>query len=132
MIRIILVADQADHRTRLHTVIAAHPDLAVVGEAANGGTALDLVATHHPDVVVMQAHMPVVNGVAATRRIRAAYPAVQVVLVAPGFTDTVAEGLRAGAISFLHTDADAAAIVQTIRAAHQGRADHPPLPPTAG
>lgn len=130
MIRIILV-DQAEQRARFHTVIAAHPHLTVVGEAEHGGTALDLVATRQPDVVVMQALMPVVNGVAATWRIRATCPTVQVVFLAPAFTDTVAEGIRAGAISYLRTDADAEAIVQTLRAAHQVWVYPPPLPPTS-
>lgn len=131
MIRIIRVDDHADHRARFRTVIADHADLAVVGDAENGGNALELGAMLHPDVVLMQATMPVVSGIAATRRIRAAYPTVQIVRVTPFFNDAVVEGLRAGAISSLRTDVDAKELVRTIRAAHQGLARDPPLPPHA-
>lgn len=112
-------------------MIAAHTDLAVVGEAKNGGNALELVATLHLDIILMQALMPVVNGVAATRRIRAACPTVQGVLVPSFFTDDGVEGGRADATGYLRPDADAEQFVLTIRAAHRGTARHPPFPAQA-
>lgn len=128
MIRGVLVADHAAYRARVRAVIAAHTDLAVVEEAKQGGNALELVITLHLAVILMQALMPVVNGVATTRRIQAACPTVQSVLVPSFFTDDVMEGGRAGAIGYLRAVADAEEFVLTIRAAHQGHARHPPFP----
>jgi chemotaxis response regulator CheB len=78
-IRILLVDDQALFRESLALLLEAQPDLQVVGEAANGEAALDLVAAVRPHIVLMDLRMPILDGVAATRRLRAEHPDVQVI-----------------------------------------------------
>jgi DNA-binding NarL/FixJ family response regulator len=120
-IRVLLVDDQALFREGLHTLLSVHPDLEVVGEAGNGEEALRLAAATRPDVVLMDVQMPVLDGVAATRRLRAALPACRVILLTTFDDDEyVFEGLRAGAVGYLLKDAPSARLVDAIRAAARG------------
>jgi two-component system response regulator NreC len=80
-IRVLLVDDHAIMREGLRLVLAADPDIEVIGEAADGREALDLVATLRPDVAVMDIGMPRLNGLEATRQIKQQYPHVQVVIL---------------------------------------------------
>lgn len=120
-IRILLVDDQAMFREGLRTLLATQPDFEVVGEAANGEEALRLCATTRPDVVLMDLRMPVLDGVAATRRLRALYPETRV-LVLTTFDDDedIFEGLRAGAGGYLLKDASSAKLFEAVRAAARG------------
>lgn len=120
-IRILLVDDQAMFREGLHTLLATQPDLEVVGEASNGEEALRLCATCQPDVVLMDLRMPVLDGVAATRRLRALHPEARV-LVLTTFDDDedIFEGLRAGAVGYLLKDASSAKLFEAVRAASRG------------
>ena len=70
-IRIILVDDQELVRTGFRMVLDAQPDMTVVGEAADGLAAIEAARAHPADVMVMDARMPRLDGVAATRRLRA-------------------------------------------------------------
>jgi DNA-binding NarL/FixJ family response regulator len=75
-IRILLADDQALFREGLRRLLAAQPDLEIVGEAANGEEAAQFASALKPQVVLMDLRMPVCDGVTATRRIReATYPA---------------------------------------------------------
>ena len=80
-IRVLLVDDHAIMREGLRLVLAADPDIEVIGEGEDGRQALDLVSTLRPDVVVMDIGMPRLNGLEATRQIRQQYPNVQVVIL---------------------------------------------------
>jgi DNA-binding NarL/FixJ family response regulator len=68
-VRVVLTDDEALIRAGLALLVDAEPDLEVVGEAANGQEYLSLSATVRPEVVVMDVHMPVMDGVGATRRL---------------------------------------------------------------
>ncbi|HEX9048725.1 MAG TPA: response regulator transcription factor [Verrucomicrobiae bacterium] len=120
-IRVLLVDDQALFREGLRTLLSLQPDLEVVGEAANGEEALRCVGTLSPRVALMDLRMPVLDGVEATRRIRAAHPFCQV-LVLTTFEDDeeVFEALRAGAVGYLLKDASSEKLMEAIRAAARG------------
>lgn len=120
-IRVLLVDDQALFREALHTLLSVQPDIEVVGEAGDGEEALRLVAQHHPDVVLMDLQMPVMDGVAATRRLQAGYPASRAIMLTTFDDDEyVFEGLRAGAIGYLLKDVSAQKLVEAIQSAARG------------
>jgi DNA-binding NarL/FixJ family response regulator len=121
MTRVLLVDDHALVRTALAGLLAAEPDLDVVGQAANGAEAVALAAADPPDVVVMDLSMPVLDGVEATRQILAGAPGIQI-LVLTSFSDhaRVADALAAGAIGYLLKDADPADVVSGVRSAARG------------
>jgi DNA-binding NarL/FixJ family response regulator len=120
-IRILLVDDQALFRESLALLLDAQPDLHVVGEAANGDAALAQVAALRPQVVLMDLRMPILDGVAATRRLRAEHPDVQVIALTTFDDDAdVFAALRAGAIGYLLKDVAGATLFDAVRAAARG------------
>ncbi|GAA4742565.1 response regulator transcription factor [Modestobacter marinus] len=125
-IRVVLVDDQAMVRTGLRMVLAAEPDLEVVGEAADGAEGVRVVAELRPDVVLMDVRMPGVDGLEAARRILAQQlPTRVVVLTTFDQDEYVAAALRAGVSGFLLKVAppeDLVAAVRTV-AAGQGLLD---------
>jgi DNA-binding NarL/FixJ family response regulator len=126
-IRILLVDDQALFRESLALLLNAQPDLLVAGEASNGETALDLVATVRPHVVLMDLRMPILGGVAATRRLRAEHPEVQVIALTTFDDDAdVLAALRAGAIGYLLKDVSGETLCAAVRAAAHGQSLLPP------
>ncbi len=120
-IRILLVDDQALFREGLRTLLSTQPDFDVVGEAANGEEALRLAATLRPTVVLMDLRMPVLDGVAATRRLCETQPDCRVIVLTTFDDDEyVFEGLRAGAIGYLLKDVPSEKLFEAIRAAARG------------
>ncbi len=127
-IRIILVDDQELVRTGFRMVLEAQPDMTVVGEAADGLAAVDLVRRHEADVVVMDVRMPRLDGVEATRRICAMKGAGEVggdrprVLMLTTFDldEYAFAGLQAGASGFLLKDTPPAELLFAIRSVHAG------------
>ena len=120
-IRVLLVDDQALFREGLRTLLSVRPDIEVVGEAADGAEALRLAATLKPDVVLMDVRMPVLDGVAATRRLRLIRPETRVIMLTTFDDDEyVFDGLRAGAAGYLLKDVPSAKLVEAIRATAQG------------
>jgi len=120
-IRILLADDQALFREGLHTLLSLQPGLEVVGEAANGEEAVRLAEALHPDVVLMDLQMPLLDGVAATRQLRAALPACRVIVLTTfDDDDYIFEGLRAGAVGYLLKDTPSARLADAIRAAARG------------
>ena len=123
MIRVVLVDDQELVRTGLAMVVDSQDDLQVVGQAANGEQALDVVASTSPDVVLMDVRMPKMDGVEATRRLLERQPGVRVVVVTTYDLDEHAfAALKAGASGFLLKDASGEDVIAAIRAVHRGDA----------
>ena len=120
-IRILIVDDQALFREGLRTLLSVRADLEVVGEAANGEEALRLAARLNPAVVLMDLQMPVLDGVAATRRLREEQPECRVIALTTFDDDEyVFDGLRAGAVGYLLKDVPSEKLVEAIRAAARG------------
>jgi DNA-binding NarL/FixJ family response regulator len=120
-IRIVIAEDQALVRRGVALLLAMEPDMEVVGQACNGAEAVDLALLQRPDVVLMDLHMPVKSGVAATREITRALPGTQVlVLTTLDDDETVFEAVRAGAQAYLLKDAAEDELLETIRALRRG------------
>jgi DNA-binding NarL/FixJ family response regulator len=120
-IRVLLVDDQALFREGLSTLVSLYDDIDVVGEAANGEEALAAASRLQPDVVLMDLRMPVLDGVAATRRLKETYPPIRVIILTTFDDDEfVFDGLRAGAVGYLLKDVSSDKLIEAIRAAAQG------------
>ena len=108
--------DQRVVREGLAMLLGLLPDVEVVGTAANGEEALALAAELRPDVILMDLRMPRLDGVEATRRLRARDPEVKVVVLTTYADDrSVIDALRAGALGYLTKDAGAAEIQQALQ-----------------
>lgn len=122
-IRVAVVDDQTLVREGLALLLGTVPDIHVVGKAAGGREALALVAEQAPDVVLMDVQMPGMNGVAATREIRAHFPLTRVIVLTTFEDDEyVFEALRAGAAGYLLKNADPDHLARAIRAVCSGQA----------
>jgi DNA-binding NarL/FixJ family response regulator len=122
-IRIILVDDQELVRTGFRMVLDAQPDMTVVAEAADGLAAIEAARAHPSDVMVMDARMPRLDGVAATRRIRQAGDLPRVLMLTTFDLDEYAfAALKAGASGFLLKDVPPDELLFAIRAVHSGDA----------
>jgi DNA-binding NarL/FixJ family response regulator len=122
-IRIILVDDQELVRTGFRMVLDAQPDMTVVGEASDGLAAAELARSQPADVVIMDARMPRLDGVAATRRIRAAGDRPRVLMLTTFDLDEYAfAALKAGASGFLLKDVPPEELLFAIRAVDSGDA----------
>jgi DNA-binding NarL/FixJ family response regulator len=121
--RVVVVDDQTAVREGLVTILELMPGVEVVGAGGDGGEAIELVAQHEPEVVLMDLRMPRVDGVEATRAIRAAHPVTQVVVLTTyADDDSVLAALAAGAIGFLTKDASRDEIRLALEAAAAGHA----------
>jgi DNA-binding NarL/FixJ family response regulator len=120
-VRVLLVDDQALFREALATLLAVHEGVEVVGEAGNGDEALRTAAEVAPDVVLMDLRMPVLDGIAATRRLRVEQPAVRVIALTTFDDDEdVFAALRAGAVGYLLKDVSSTRLVEAVQAAARG------------
>ena len=120
-IKILLVDDQPLFREGLRTLLSVQADFAVVGEAGNGAEAIRLARLLQPAVVLMDLQMPVLDGVAATRQLRAEQPDCRVIVLTTFDDDEkVFDGLRAGAVGYLLKDAPSEKLGEAIRVAARG------------
>jgi DNA-binding NarL/FixJ family response regulator len=120
-VRVLLVDDQALFREALALLLGVRAEIEVVGEAADGAAALERSAALHPDVVLMDLHMPVLDGVAATRRLRVEQPEVRVLALTTFDDDEdVFAALRAGAVGYLLKDVTSDRLVEALLAAARG------------
>ncbi|RKQ87753.1 LuxR family two component transcriptional regulator [Solirubrobacter pauli] len=121
VIRVLLVDDDALVRSGLRMMLAGAPQVDVVGEADDGRGVLAAVDRHHPDVVLMDIRMPQLDGIEATRLLRAQpSPPEVIVLTTFDADELVLRALRAGAAGFLLKDTPPAEIVRAIEHVHAG------------
>jgi DNA-binding NarL/FixJ family response regulator len=118
---LVIVDDQGMVRAGFRSLLEGEPDLEVVGEAANGEAALDVVRRLRPDVTLMDIRMPVLDGLAATRTlVDEGVPTRILVLTTFDLDEYVFEALRAGASGFLLKDAPAEELAAAIRVVAAG------------
>lgn len=120
-IRIVIVDDQAMLRGAIAALLELEGDLAVVGVAGDGEEAVRVVAESTPDVCLMDIQMPGMDGISATRAVRAASPGTRVLIVTtfarPGY---LRAALDAGASGFVVKDAPAEQLAEAVRRVHAG------------
>jgi DNA-binding NarL/FixJ family response regulator len=127
MIRVLIVDDHPVVREGLRSILETAPDLALVGEAADGAEGVRLAAELTPDVVLMDLRMPGLGGIEAIEQIKVSRPDVAIVILTTyDDDDLILRGLRAGARGYLLKDAGRDALLKTIRAAHSGELLLPP------
>ena len=120
-IRVAIVDDQAMVRAGFTSLLAAEPDIEVVGDAADGEAAVELVCRLKPDVTLMDIRMPLLDGIAATRRLVEAQVETKVLVLTTFDLDQyVFDALRAGASGFLLKDATAEELASAVRVVAAG------------
>jgi len=120
-ITVIIADDHPVFRQGLRNVLESHPDLAVVGEASDGDQAVAMAQERDVDVVLMDVSMPTVNGLQATRQLKALRPEVAVVvLTAYDDEEQVYHAIRAGASAYHAKDVSPERLVDVIRAVSRG------------
>jgi two-component system, NarL family, response regulator LiaR len=128
-IKVLIVDDHQVVRQGLRTFLELQPDIIVVGEAADGQAGVEMVHQLQPDVVLMDLVMPQLDGIAATRQVKALGGAVKVIALT-SFTedDKVFSAIQAGASSYLLKDVSPEELIEAIRAAQRGEARlHPDI-----
>jgi len=123
VISVLLVDDHALVRKGFRLMLDAQPDLTVVGEAGDGTEAVRLSRRLRPDVVLMDLHMPGLDGVRATEQITGELPGVRVLALSTfDLDENVIAALRAGADGFLPKDISPEELVEGVRVVHRGEA----------
>ena len=121
-IDVMIVDDHPVFRQGLRNVLAVHEDLCIVGEATDGPEAIERAQELLPDVVVMDINLPTLNGLQATRRLKARCPDVNVImLTAYDDEEQVYHAVRAGAAAYYSKDVSPERLVDVIRHVSQGR-----------
>lgn len=122
-IRIVIAEDQQLIRRAFASLLSLEPDIAVVGQAADGAEAVEMCRRFRPDVVLMDIQMPRLGGIAATKLILGEFPGTQVVVLTTFDTDDLVLGaISAGAAAYLLKDSSEAEILDTIRGVMRGEA----------
>ncbi|WP_205649317.1 response regulator transcription factor [Agromyces sp. LHK192] len=123
VVRVGLVDDQALVRTGFRLLLEAEPGIEVVGEAADGGGAIDLVEATAVDVLLMDVRMPGMDGIAATGELSVRHPDTRILVLTTFDLDEYAfAAIRAGASGFLLKDVRPIELVSAIRTVHAGEA----------
>jgi DNA-binding NarL/FixJ family response regulator len=122
-IRILLVEDHAVVREGTAELLNRQADLEVVGEAGDGQTAVEMAAKLKPDVILMDVQMPVLDGIAATKQIKAKQPTIAVLaLTAHDEDQYIFALLEAGAAGYLLKTVRGMELIEAVRAVHRGEA----------
>ena len=120
-ITLAVVDDQRLFRESIAGMLDEEESLKIVGTGSNGLEAIELVRLVQPDVLLMDIKMPEMNGIEATRKVKAEFPTTRVILLASLATDdNVLDGLAVGANGFLLKDSSLDGLIATIRAAYSG------------
>lgn len=120
-ISILVVDDQRLFRESIAGILAAEPFISVVGVASNGLEAIELVHKFRPGFILMDVKMPQMDGIQATRLIKAEFPETKIIFLTTFTTDGyVLEGLAAGANGYILKDISAAGLISAIRAVDNG------------
>jgi len=121
-IRILLADDHDMVRRGLAVFLEAFPDMELVGEAGDGTEAVALCDQVHPDVVLMDVLMPQMDGIEATRRIKAKDPHIQVLMLSSSKDeDLIKSGIQAGAIGYILKNISVEEMAEAVRAAYHGQ-----------
>lgn len=122
MMKVIICDDQAIVRDGLAMLLKLEPDIQVVGTAEDGATAVEMVEKEKPDLVLMDLKMPVLNGVEATRQIRAKHPEVKIlVLTTYNDDEWVFDAIKAGASGYLLKDTPRDELIKAIKGTVSGK-----------
>jgi DNA-binding NarL/FixJ family response regulator len=117
-IRVLVVDDRLDVRSCLATLLRVCDDMRLVGEASDGGAAIELCLRLLPDVVLMDLMMPGVDGISAARAICSSCPGTQIIaMTGLNDQDLAQEALRAGAVACISKHGSAEKLMASIRAA---------------
>lgn len=127
-IRVLVVDDHAIIRKGMKAVLDLVPDICIIGEAKNGREAVKLADELHPDVILMDLVMPEMDGIEATRQIKALQPEARIlVLTTFSGEELIFPAIKAGALGYQIKDASPEALIEAIRQVHRGE---PALHPT--
>jgi DNA-binding NarL/FixJ family response regulator len=122
VVRVVVADDQRSVRDGLAVMLGLLPGITVVAVAADGAQTLAVASQHSPDVILADLHMPVMDGIEATRRLSARHPGIAVVVLTTYADDTsILEALRAGARGYLTKNSGRADIARAIHAAASGQ-----------
>ena len=120
-IRVLIADDHTVVRSGVRLLLETEPDIVVVGEARDGSEAVAMAETLQPDVVLMDIAMPDMDGMAATRQIKAAWPQINILGLTMHRTDEYFfEMLKAGASGYVLKGADPSDLIAAVRIVHQG------------
>ncbi|MBV6449949.1 MAG: Oxygen regulatory protein NreC [Anaerolineales bacterium] len=120
--KILLCDDQAVIRDGLEMLLTLEKDMQVVGSASDGAEALELAAQKRPDLILMDLKMPGVNGIEATRQLRAKFPEIKILVLTTYDDDEwLFDAIRAGASGYLLKDTPRQKIIEAIRGTMDGK-----------
>lgn len=123
VIRVVVIDDHAVFSEALSSVLSLESDLQVVGKGGSVKEALDSVRTHRPDVVLLDIHLPDGSGIEAAERIKAEFPATQIVILTSDEEESVlSAAVQAGVTGYLSKHEATPQVLQAVRAAARGEA----------
>jgi len=121
-IRVLVVDDHALFRRGLHMVLEQEGDMQVVGEAGDGGQAVEMTARLAPDIVLMDVRMPRRSGIEACRAIKDASPSARIIMLTISDEEAdLYEAIKAGAMGYLLKEISIEEVASAIRAVHGGQ-----------